>query len=196
MRAIAIDFETANEQRSSPCSVGLAWIEDGAVVRVEERLIRPKDMRFSRFNIAIHGIRPEDVEDAGEFAEVMEEFEDDLGSALVIAHNASFDMSVMRATYALYGAACPDIDYACTLKMAKKVWGHLQSHRLNEVSRHIGFSFKHHNAAEDAHACGEVALAVARHFKVSAMREVPARLDMTPGRIHAGGYSACSIKRS
>ena len=195
MRAIAIDFETANEQRSSPCSVGLAWIEDGAVIRVEERLIRPKDMRFSRFNIAVHGIRPGDVEDAAEFPEVMEEFEDDLGDALVIAHNAAFDMSVMRATYTLYGGTCPTLDYACTLKMAQKVWQDLGSHRLNEVSRHINFSFTHHNAAEDAHACGEVALAVARHLNVSAMRELPIRLDMTPGRIHAGGYSPCSMKR-
>ncbi len=196
MRALAIDFETANEQRSSPCSVGLAWIEDGAVVRVEERLIRPKDMRFSRFNIAVHGIQPEDVEDAAEFPEVMEEFEDDLGDALVIAHNASFDMSVIRATYALYGIACPSIDYACTLKMAQRVWQDLPSHRLNEVSRHIDFSFKHHNAAEDAHACGEVALAVARKLKVSAMRDLPIRLDLTMGRIHAGGYSPCSVKRA
>lgn len=196
MRAIAIDFETANEQRSSPCSVGLAWIEDGAVVRVEERLIRPMDMRFSRFNIAVHGIYPEDVEDAAEFPEVMEEFESDLGDALVIAHNASFDMSVLRATYALYGGACPEIDYACTLKMAQTVWKDLGSHRLNEVSRHINFSFTHHNAAEDAHACGEVALAVARQLNVSSMRELSARLEMTTGRLHAGGYSPCSVKRA
>lgn len=195
MRAIAIDFETANEQRSSPCSVGLAWIEEGKVIRVEERLIRPKDMRFSRFNIAIHGIHPEHVEDAGEFPDVMEEFEDDLADCLVIAHNAAFDMSVIRATYALYGIACPTLDYVCTLKMAQKVWRNLESHRLNEVSRHIDFSFKHHNAAEDAHACGEVALAVARHLNVSAMRDLPIKLDMTPGRIHAGGYSPCSTKR-
>lgn len=196
MRALAIDFETANEQRSSPCSVGLAWIEDGAVIRVEERLIRPKDMRFSRFNIAVHGIRPEHVEDAAEFPEVMEEFEDDLGDALVIAHNAAFDMSVMRATYALYGIACPDIDYVCTLKMARMVWQDLASHRLNEVSRHIDFSFKHHNAAEDAHACGEVALAVARKLNVSAMRDLPTRLEMATGRLDASGYSPCSVKRA
>ncbi|GAA4116738.1 hypothetical protein GGR00_000712 [Aminobacter aganoensis] len=136
MRALAIDFETANEQRSSPCSVGLAWIEDGAVIRVEERLIRPKDMRFSRFNIAVHGIRPEHVEDAAEFPEVMEEFEADLSDTLLVAHNASFDMSVLRASYQLYGVSCPSIDYACTLKMAKAVWQDLASHRLNEVSRH------------------------------------------------------------
>ena len=45
----------------------LAWIKDGAVIRVEEQLIMPKDMRFSRFNIAVHGIRSEHVEDADEF---------------------------------------------------------------------------------------------------------------------------------
>ncbi|HOP20636.1 MAG TPA: hypothetical protein PK585_11175, partial [Amphiplicatus sp.] len=72
MRTIAIDFETANEQRGSACSVGLAWIEGGDVVRVEERLIRPRDMRFSGFNIAIHGIRPEDVANSPEFPEVMD----------------------------------------------------------------------------------------------------------------------------
>jgi len=59
VKTIAIDFETANEQRGSACSVGLAWIEDGQVTRVEERLIRPRDMRFSGMNIAIHGIRPD-----------------------------------------------------------------------------------------------------------------------------------------
>lgn len=195
MRALAIDFETANEQRSSPCSVGLAWIEDGAVIRVEERLIRPRDMRFSRFNIAVHGIQPEDVEDAAEFPEVMAEFEADLADTLVIAHNASFDMSVLRASYQLYGATCPDIDYACTLKMAKIVWQELASHRLNEVSRHIDFSFRHHNAAEDAHACGEVALAAARKLNVTSLRDLPGRLELTTGRLYAGGYTPCSLKR-
>jgi len=34
MKVVAIDFETANEQRASPCSIGLAWIEDGDVARI------------------------------------------------------------------------------------------------------------------------------------------------------------------
>ena len=36
MKVIALDFETANEQRSSPCSIGLAWIEDGQVALYSE----------------------------------------------------------------------------------------------------------------------------------------------------------------
>ena len=34
LKTIAIDFETANEERGSACSVGLAWIEQGEIVRV------------------------------------------------------------------------------------------------------------------------------------------------------------------
>ena len=71
-KIIAIDFETANEQRASACSIGLAWIEDGEVTRVEERLIRPSEMRFSGFNISIHGITPDDVVDEPEFPEVLD----------------------------------------------------------------------------------------------------------------------------
>lgn len=71
MHAVAIDFETANEQRSSPCSIGLAWINDGVIESVEHHYIRPPGMRFASFNIAFHGIGPEQVEDAEEFPAVL-----------------------------------------------------------------------------------------------------------------------------
>lgn len=67
MRAVAIDFETANEQRASPCSIGLAWIADGVIEAVEHHYIRPPGMRFAPFNIAFHGIGPDQVRDADEF---------------------------------------------------------------------------------------------------------------------------------
>jgi DNA polymerase-3 subunit epsilon len=192
MSIIAIDFETANEQRASACSVGLAWIEGGAVVRVEERLIRPREMRFSGFNIGIHGIHPEDVEDAPEFPAVMEEFAADFAGAVMIAHNAAFDMSVWRASLDLYGTAYPSFDYLCTVKMARKVWPDLPSHKLNDLGRHLCISFNHHNAAEDARVCGEVALAIAADLGASGIEAVPELIDMIPGKIYAGGYQPCS----
>ena len=137
MKIIAVDFETANERRASACSVGLAWIEDAKVVRVEERLIRPREMRFSGFNIGIHGIRPEDVEDAPEFPEVMDEFRDDFAGAMMLAHNASFDMSVWRASLDLYRQPYPVFDYLCTLQMARRVWADLPSHKLNALGRDL-----------------------------------------------------------
>ncbi len=195
MKVIAIDFETANEQRASACSVGLAWIEDGAVARVEERLIRPKQMRFSGFNIGIHGIRPEDVENAPEFPQVMDEFHDDFVGAMMLAHNASFDMSVWRASLDLYGRAYPDFEYLCTLQMARRVWADLSSHKLNALGRHLCIAFEHHNAAADASVCGQVALAIAADTGVGDIPAIPAQIGMTPGKIYAGGYRPCSCRR-
>ena len=194
MKTIAIDFETANEERGSACSVGLAWIEDGRVARVEERLIRPRDMRFSSFNISVHGIRPEHVEDAGEFPEVMDEFADDFAGATMIAHNAAFDFSVWRASLDKYRLSYPSLDYLCSLKMVQKVWPQLGSHRLNVVAGHLGLRFVHHNAAEDAAVCAAAALAVAQTLGVGDIRAIPAKIGMRPGRLTARAYEPCTCR--
>ncbi|KQQ36816.1 DNA polymerase III subunit epsilon [Rhizobium sp. Leaf306] len=195
MKTIAIDFETANEQRGSACSVGLAWIEDGRVVRVEERLIRPRDMRFSSFNIAIHGIRPDHVEDAGEFPEVMDEFIDDFRGATMIAHNAAFDFSVWRACLDQYRQSYPELSYLCSVKMAQKVWPHLISHKLNILAQHLGLSFLHHNAAEDAAVCAEASIAIARSLEVMHIHDIPTAIGMRAGRLFSGGYDACTLRK-
>lgn len=194
MKTIAIDFETANEQRGSACSVGLAWIEGGKVVRVEERMIRPKEMRFSSFNIAVHGIRPHDVEDAGEFPEVMDEFAEDFAGAMMIAHNASFDFSVWRACLDQYRQAYPSLSYLCSVKMARHVWPHLPSHKLNVLADHMGLRFAHHNAGQDAAICAEAVLAMARVLKVDQIGAIAPAIGMTVGRLHVGGYSPCTLR--
>lgn len=195
LKTIAIDFETANEQRGSACSVGLAWIEGDRVTRVEERLIRPKSMRFSSFNVAIHGIRPEHVEDAGEFPEVMDEFADDFRDATMIAHNAAFDFSVWRACLDQYRQSYPELRYLCSVKMAQRVWPDLGSHKLNVLASYLGLTFKHHNAAEDAAICAEATISIARSLEVERVHDIPAAIGMRAGRLFAGGYEACTCRK-
>ncbi|MDI7863802.1 3'-5' exonuclease [Rhizobiaceae bacterium n13] len=195
MKTIAVDFETANEQRGSACSVGLAWIEDGEVVRVEERLIRPKVMRFSSFNIAIHGIRPEHVEDAPEFPEVMDEFRDDFHGATMIAHNAAFDMSVWRASLDGYRQGYPEFSYLCSVKMAQKVWPDLSSHKLNVLADHLQLRFSHHNAAEDAVMCARASIEMARHLDVAHVGGIAAKIGMKIGRLKPDGYEPCTCRK-
>ncbi|EHS51594.1 Exonuclease RNase T and DNA polymerase III [Rhizobium sp. PDO1-076] len=195
MKTIAIDFETANEERGSACSVGLAWIEDGRIVRVEERLIRPRSMRFSLFNVAIHGIRAEHVEDAGEFPEVMDEFAEDFAGATMIAHNAAFDFSVWRASLDGYRMAYPTLSYLCSVKMAQRVWPHLPSHKLNILADHLGMRFVHHNAAEDAVVCAQASIVMAEQKGAARILDLAAMIGLTPGRLHAAGYQACSVRK-
>lgn len=188
MKIVAIDFETANETRASPCSMGLAWIEDGKVARVEHHYIRPPGMRFAPFNVGFHGIGPEDVEGADEFPDLLERLRPELQGALVLAHNAPFDISVIRRTCEHYDMLPPGFDYMCTVQVARGVWPSLPSHKLNVVCDHLGVEFEHHDAAADAYACGQVALAAAALNSVTNLRDLPGRIGMALGRLDHTGY--------
>ena len=176
MKTIAIDFETANPRPGNACQIGLAWIVEGRVARVEERFIRPRDMWFA-FSW-VHGITAEQVRDAAEFPEVLAEFYDDLNGALVLAHNARFDAGVMRGCARAYRLKSPRMKYLCTLGIARRVWPHLKSKALKNVAAHLGIGFTHHNAAEDARACAEVALAAAEIVGALEVADLPGRLEV------------------
>jgi DNA polymerase-3 subunit epsilon len=174
MRIIALDFETANPAPGNACQLGLAWIADNRVVRVEERYIRPRDMRFTF--TWVHGITAEDVREAPEFPHVLEEFHDELDGALVLAHNAGFDAGVMTGCARAYRLRQPQMTFLCTLQIARQIWPELPSKALKNVARHLGIAFTHHNAAEDARACAEIAIAAAQEMGLSDVAELPARL--------------------
>ncbi len=194
-KTIAIDFETATEARASACSVGLAFIEDGRVVRVEERLIRPPENRYSPFNIAVHGIRPEHTAHAPDFAEVISEFAGDFEGARMIAHNASFDFSVLRASLDYCGLEYPEVSYLCSVKLAQRHWPELGSHRLNVLAAHLGLTFLHHNAAEDARICAQACLAMAAEAGVDDLFDLAMKLGLNVGRLNRRGYEPCSFAR-
>ncbi|MEG1452957.1 exonuclease domain-containing protein [Brevundimonas sp.] len=196
MRAVAIDFETANEQRASACSIGLAWIEDGRVTDRETHLIRPPEMRFAPVNIRIHGITPDMVEDAPEFPDVLASLRERIdGCDMVLAHNAGFDMSVVRASCDAYTLSYPEFDYLCTVKVAQKVWRDLGTARLNALGDHLGIAFKHHDAGEDAFVCAQIALEAMRLSQVATLHDLAKATQVGVGRMNATGYAACSAPR-
>ena len=52
----AIDFETANEQRTSVCSVGVVIVRDGEIVDHYYSLIRPEPEYYTYWNTRVHGL--------------------------------------------------------------------------------------------------------------------------------------------
>lgn len=158
MQWIAIDFETANSTRESACSIGVAIVDSGELVHSEAWLIRPADMWFHPMNISVHGISGADVEHAGNFAEVWERVEPLLAGRAVLAHNAGFDIGVLRACCAQYGISLPSAMYACTLSMSRKAFPGLDSHKLNVVADRCGLDLQHHDAESDARACAGIAM--------------------------------------
>jgi DNA polymerase-3 subunit epsilon len=193
MKAIAIDFETANEERRSACAIGLAWIENGAVVRKERRLIRPKEMRFNRQNILVHGICPEDVHSSPEFPDVLSEFLPEISGSLILAHNASFDIEVLCQSLTEYGQLFPEFGYLCTMTISRCMWPDLGSSSLDIVAHHFGIEFKHHDVAGDAFACAQIALIAARELGVPGILDIPNKLSMSLGVVGIDRYVPCSM---
>ena len=190
MNFTAIDFETANSSRGSACSIGVCVVEDGRVARCYERLIRPDPLYFSPINISIHGITAADVENAPLFVDLWPEILANV-SGPVVAHNASFDVSVIRRSLDEAAIEYPALDYFCTRVIAKLAWPGMRTYGLDHLAQQIGLSFKHHNAAEDARACALLALEACRELGAGTLQELEERLVFSSGCLYPGGYRPC-----
>jgi len=157
MKVVCIDFETANRHYCSACSVGIAVIENGALTDSRYWMIKPHKSYnyFDRMNVSIHGITPDSVKSEHEFDYVYKELAPFLENAVLAAHYAVFDMSVLKKSMEVYEIECPNLYYICTRNIAKKIWK-LDSYKLNVVSENLFYRFTHHNALEDALACGNI----------------------------------------
>lgn len=155
---VAIDFETATHEATSACALGVAVVTGGRVTRTESWLIQPPFNEYAYRNTLIHGITPNDTEFAPDFAEVWWEIAPVLGAGPLLAHNAAFDIRVLRALIASHELRTPAYEYVCTVNLARKAFPRLVNHKLNTVCDHCGIALVHHDAASDAAACSSLAL--------------------------------------
>lgn len=183
-RWVAIDFETATREKASACALGIAVIEDIHVVEERAWLIQPPGNIFEPRNIWVHGIDEDRVAQEPEFDEVWAEIEPYLRDATLLAHNASFDIAVLRSSLERYEIEpLASLGYHCTVSMARKVWPALANHKLNSVCDHCGIELQHHDAASDAAACARIALASRRMVGASSLQEMVEQLGMDPRQL-------------
>ncbi|WP_017575715.1 exonuclease domain-containing protein [Nocardiopsis kunsanensis] len=189
----AIDFETANNDRGSACSVGLVRVSGGRVVERYSTLIRPPrpvDF-FSARNTAVHGITAADVAGAPGWEQVHRDIVEFCGQSPLVAHNAAFDVGVLRRACAHSGMAHPEWDYVCTLALARRTWGQLADHRLPTVCAHIGHVLgAHHRADADAEAAAQVVLAAMAHYGTSSLLELSGASGLVLSHLPAGAAVA------
>lgn len=154
----AIDFETANSERSSVCSVGIVIVRDGRISRTFYSLIRPEPDYYSRWCTAVHGLTRADTDPANPFPDVWSRIAPDLEGLTLVAHNKAFDESCLKAVFRTYGMTYPDYTFLCTLVAARQRLPELENHKLDTVARAIGFDMgRHHHALADAEACAAIA---------------------------------------
>lgn len=160
----AIDFETANSSPASACSVGLVRVRDGRIVATAGWLIRPPSGHdeFQEWNTKIHGIRAHDVLDAATWSDQFDRLCAFAGADVLVAHNAGFDLNVLRRASEATGGDCPPYRSLCSLQVARKTY-ELESYRLPKAAEAAGFTgFSHHDALADALACAHIIIDAAR----------------------------------
>jgi len=155
---VAIDFETANEKRSSACALGVTTVQNRKIIASFSRLIRPPDLRFCARNTKIHGLTEKDVQDAPTLAELWPEILPLLENHFVVSHNASFDLSVLKNSLNAVSLPFPRIKCVCTLEISRRVWPRLASHSLSYVADSLGIPLVHHEPGGDSRASAAIVL--------------------------------------
>ena len=185
---IAIDFETANQQPSSVCSVGVVMVRDGQIVDSFYSLIQPEPNYYNYWCQRVHGISESDTEDALVFPKVWQQLEEriveiffsnqdlddvryQIATIPFVAHNARFDESCLKAVFRVYQMDYPDYRFYDTLTASRRQFGRsLPNHQLHTVAAACGYNLEnHHHALADAEACAAIALyiLICRHLSHS-----------------------------
>ncbi|GAA0669053.1 DNA polymerase-3 subunit epsilon [Sphingomonas insulae] len=162
---VVIDVETACSRVSSICQIGIVGFRDGRIAFEYESLIDPRD-RFSSFNTRIHGIAAEHVIGQPSFADVHAVVDRHLAGRLTVAHSY-FDKGALAAACRVHDRAAIDTTWLDSVRVAKRAWPELPSHKLNVVSRHLGIPLRHHDALSDARAAGMIVVRAIEHTGIT-----------------------------
>ena len=154
----AIDFETANNERSSVCSVGIVIVRNGEIVDSFYSLISPEPNYYNYWCSQVHGLTREDTEDAPVFPEVWKQIEPLIEGLPLVAHNSPFDESCLKAVFRVYQMDYPDYPFSDTLSVSRQTLPELENHQLYTVAAACGYQLDHHHhALADAEACAWIA---------------------------------------
>ena len=154
----AIDFETANSERSSVCSVGVVIVRNNEIVDSFYSLINPEPNYYNYWCTKVHGLTNQDTDDAPIFPEVWKQIAPLIEGLPLVAHNSPFDESCLKAVFRVYQMDYPDYKFYDTLSMARRTMKGLENHQLHTVAATCGYQLdNHHHALADAEACAWIA---------------------------------------
>ena len=157
---VVLDFETTglSVKNSKVIEIGMVKIKKGEIVDTYSSFINP--ILPIPFQITLlTGITQEDIKDAPIFEELSYEILDFIGDATLVAHNAPFDYSFLKAEFKFAGIDISHLQIICTLKLAKRILPNLKSKSLSSLRKHYGILHKNvHRALGDANVTAKIFL--------------------------------------
>ncbi len=185
---------------------GIDQITEIGAVRIERGEITG---RFSTFVnpgrpipekiVKLTGITDAMVHDAPGIETVLPEFLEFAKDAVLVAHNASFDVGFIRY-YAAKQGLRTDNTILDTLQLARFMFPELEHHRLNTLAKHLGVSLeKHHRAVDDSAATAEILLKcfeILRKENVTTLEQIQARYAEREDFLKGNTYHAVLLVKN
>ncbi|WP_079709265.1 3'-5' exonuclease [Paraliobacillus ryukyuensis] len=194
MNFVAIDFETANRYRNSACAIGIVVGNETGVIDEFYSLINPM-MPFESQNIRVHGITEADVQDAPTFYDIWPRVKEYLKDQLVVAHNASFDMSVLRASLDQYQLPYPNLQYICSVMLSRQVWPGLVNYKLNTLADIHGIMLDHHHALADSRAVVDLIVKAFKDNEIMDFEQLLQHHGLVCGQLYERNYRTPKRKK-
>lgn len=196
MHFIAVDVETANANLSSICQIGIAKYSNYELVDEWSTLINPETY-FDFMNVMVHGISEDDVQNAPKFPEVVSILRSYMENSICVSHTSFDRVSIARACER-YNIKPIDAIWLDSARVARQTWKQFsrKGYGLANICKHIGYEFKHHDALEDAKACGQIILSAIEKTGISVdewLKRVEQPID--PNASRKGSSKSSSINR-
>lgn len=192
MRYFCIDFETANNDPGSICSVGIVAVENEKIIREFYSLVNP-ETQFDEFCTMVHGIREKDVRNAPKVREMLAAIEPFFAEYKnLVAHYSAFDVRHLIGAYARYGMGVPNIEsIICTRSVARRAFPGRISYSLHDLTDVFQIEYDAHNALGDARACAALLNACFVETSTDTIADLCKTLRIKQGSISDGDYTKC-----
>lgn len=186
---VVFDLETTGA-KTPPCritEIGAYRIKNGKIEEKFETLVNP-EMLIPPFIIQLTRITDRMVKNAPKFCEIAEDFLDFIGDAVLVAHNAPFDMRFLNhevgRIYENYRVANPNL---CTVQLSRKLLPQIENHRLHTVAEHYCFFIENrHRASDDALATAKIFVNFLEELRLRGISDLAAAKHFSLKKIYAG----------
>ncbi len=139
---IVFDLETTGLDSNSDRIIEIGAIKLVNLEPVEEfSTLISTDVELTADITRLTGITPEMLEGQPAAEPVLNDFLNFIDGGILVAHNADFDMPMIKAHYSRMGI---DLEWPtfCTLKMARKILDHLENKKLDTIAEYFGLTFE------------------------------------------------------
>ena len=154
---VVFDLETTGFSpiKDKIIEIGAVKVENGVITDKFSTFVNPKvPIPFEITNLT--GITDDMVMEAPDIETILPQFLEFVGDAVLVAHNASFDVSFIEQN-CRYQDITPDFTSVDTVAMARILLPTLSKFKLNVVANALHISLEnHHRAVDDAGATAEI----------------------------------------